>query len=109
MHILILHVYNIFRQIFISLNIESETGEMPGPPVDRMKSRPRTCSENRAVLCVSCFEKDGNNRPINSETEQLIKQYHPSGQEYDSSNPALPTRICLPCKAKLIRLRKVGS
>ena len=76
------------------------------PPVPK-KDWARTCEENKAVLCVSCFAKSGNVRPVNTVTEALMKAHHPSGSFYTAQNPFLPTKICMSCKNKLVRLSQV--
>ena len=71
------------------------------------KDGARTCEENKAVICVSCFSKSENLRPVNSVTEALMKTHHPSGSSYSAQNPFLPTTICMSCKNKLVRLSQV--
>ena len=71
------------------------------------KHFPRDHEAHRKNLCISCFGKTGNLRPVSSEVEQKIEAIHPSGRKLLENKHWLPTRICLSCLNKLKRLEKV--
>lgn len=59
---------------------------------------PKTHNEHRKALCVVCFNKSKNLRPINIDLEDLIKTVIP---QYRPSSKNFPSSICTSCRVNL--------
>ena len=71
------------------------------------KHFPREHEDHRKNVCLSCFGKSGNLRPVSSEVELLLETFHPSGRKLLDSKHWLPMKICLSCQNKLQKVCKV--